>query len=144
MLLALGYRFGQAPPRLAAALAAPSVTLVELGPLSADDCAALAGDGWDAAQHAAIYEQSGGNPFYTLQLARAAHRPSRSATGDRLALDTGVPRLVAAALVEELDGLPADARALASAGAIAGDPFEPELGLRDRRARPTGGRGCAG
>ncbi len=139
VLLALGYRSGQAPPRLAAALVAPSVTLMELGPLSKDDSAALAGSGWDAAQRAAIYEQSGGNPFYTLQLARAAHRPSRSATGDRLALDTGVPRLVAAALVEELDGLSADARALASAGAIAGDPFEPELGYAIAELDPQAG-----
>ena len=139
VLLALGCRSGQAPSRLAAALVAPSVTLVELGPLSEEDSAELAGEGWAAAQRAAIYEQSGGNPFYTLQLARAAGPPSRSATGDRLALDAGVPRLVAAALVEELDGLSTDARALVNGGAIAGDPFEPELAYAIAELEPEAG-----
>jgi ATP/maltotriose-dependent transcriptional regulator MalT len=128
VLLALGYRSGKVPPTLAAALAAPSVTIIELGPLGEAECAVLAGERLDAAQRAAIYEQGGGNPFYTLQLAQTTAPPSPTATGDRLARDAGVPRVVAAALVEELDGLSADARTLLSSGAIAGDPFEPELG----------------
>ena len=70
----------------------------------------LAGEHLDATQRAAIYAQSGGNPFYTLQLAQASELPSRSSTGDRLALDAGVPRTVAAALLEELATLTADAR----------------------------------
>ena len=81
------------------------MTILELGPLSEADCSPLAGEHLDAAQRAAIYAQSGGNPFYTLQLAQASGLPSRSATGDRLALDAGVPRTVAAALVEELEAL---------------------------------------
>ena len=91
VLLALGYRSGKAPARLAAALAAPSVTILELGPLGEADCAALTGERLDATQRAAVYAQGGGNPFYTLQLAQVAHHPARSAPGDRLALDAGVP-----------------------------------------------------
>ena len=83
--------------------------------------------------------QSGGNPFYTLQLAHASELPSRSSTGDRLALDAGVPRLVAAALVAELEALTADARVLLSAGAIAGDPFEPELAYAIAELSPDAG-----
>ena len=127
VLLALGYRSGKAPAKLSAALAAPAVTLIELGPLSEADCAKLTGERVDARHRAALYAESGGNPFYMLQLAQAAELPSRSSTGDRLALGVGVPRVVAAALLEELEAVSADARLLLSAGAIAGDPFEPEL-----------------
>ena len=64
VLLALGFRSGKAPAKLVAALA--GATIIDLGPLSETECARLVGDGPDAA---AIYAQSGGNPFYTLQLA---------------------------------------------------------------------------
>jgi ATP/maltotriose-dependent transcriptional regulator MalT len=127
VLLALGYRSGKAPAKLASALAAPAVTIIELGPLSEPECSQLAGEQVPAEQLATIYAQSGGNPFYTLQLAHASALPLRTSTGDHLALDAGVPRVVAAALVEELEALTAEARMLLRAGAIAGDPFEPEL-----------------
>jgi hypothetical protein len=38
VLLALGYRSGMAPAKLSAALAAPGVTIIDLGPLSMTDC----------------------------------------------------------------------------------------------------------
>ncbi len=122
VLLALGFRSGKAPAKLVAALA--GATIIDLGPLSETECARLIGAGPDAD---AIFAQSGGNPFYTLQLAQATALPSRSSTGDRLARDAGVPRVVAATIVEQLESLSADARSLVNAGAIAGDPFEPEL-----------------
>ena len=122
VLLALGFRSGKAPAKLIAALGA--ATMIDLGPLSETECARLVGDEQDAA---AIYAQSGGNPFFTLQLAQAAALPSRSSSGDRLARDAGVPRVVAATIVEQLESLTANARSLVNAGAIAGDPFEPEL-----------------
>ncbi len=139
VLLALGYRSGKAPPRLAAALTAPRATIIELSPLSEAECSLLAGDRLGAAQRAAVYAESGGNPFYALQLAQASGLPARSSTGDRLALDAGVPRMVAAALVEELETLTADARLLLSAGAIAGDPFEPELAYAIAELGPDAG-----
>ena len=64
VLLALGFRSGKAPAKLVAALA--GATIIDLGPLSETECARLVGAGHDAE---AIYAQSGGNPFYALQLA---------------------------------------------------------------------------
>ena len=123
--LALGYRTGRAPARLSATLADPSVTVIELATLGEHECRALAGD-LDPARHATIFRESGGNPFYALQLARAAPA-ARSSSSDRVASGSGVPRSVAAALIGELEALSPSARALLDAGAIAGDPFDPEL-----------------
>ena len=123
--LALGYRTGRASPRLSATLAAPSVQVIELSTLSEHECRTLAGD-LAPARHATVFRESGGNPFYALQLARAAPA-AHSSSSDRVASGSGVPRSVAAALVGELEALSAPARALLDAGAIAGDPFDPEL-----------------
>ena len=139
VLLALGYRSGKAPAKLGSALATSAVTIIELGPLSEPECSQLAGEHLDAQQLAAIYTQSGGNPFYILQLAQASELPSRSSTGDRLALDAGVPRVVAAALVEELEALTAEARVLLHGAAIAGDPLEPELAYAIAELSPEAG-----
>jgi ATP/maltotriose-dependent transcriptional regulator MalT len=123
MLLALGYRSGRAPPGLPTAL----TTVIELGPLDEEECRSLAGPELGARRQATIFRESGGNPFYALQLAGAARRPVRSSSADRMAADVDVPRTVAAALVEELGALSGGARRLLEAGSIAGDPFEPEL-----------------
>ncbi len=139
VLLALGYRSGRAPPRLASALATPAVTILELRPLSEAECARLTGEHLDAAARAAIYAEGGGNPFYTLQLAQAPALPSRSSSGDRMAQDAGVPRVVAAALVEELNALAPDGHLLLDAAAIAGDPFEPELAYAIAELPPPAG-----
>ncbi len=77
--------------------------------------------------------ESGGNPFYALQLARAAALPAPSSSSDRMAEDAHVPQTVAAALADELDALAPDARRLLDAGSIAGDPFEPSSPARSRR-----------
>ena len=103
VLLALGYRSGKAPPRLAAALTAPRATIIELGPLSEAECRCWPATGSARRSGRRSTRESGGNPFYALQLAQASGLPARSSTGDRLALDAGVPRMVAAALVEELE-----------------------------------------
>ena len=50
-----------------------------------------------------------------------------------------MPRTVAAALVGELEALSAPARALLDAGAIAGDPFEPELAYEIAGLEPEAG-----
>ena len=139
VLLALGFRSGQAPPTLSAALAAPAVTLLEVRALSAPECAVLTGHEPAGRRQAAIFSASGGNPFYALQLARAARAPATSSGGDRIAVDTGVPRTVAAALLAELDALDADARALIDAASVAGDPFEPELACAIAALAPEDG-----
>ena len=59
----------------------------------------------EPAHHTAIFRESGGNPFYALALAGAARTPAHSVSSDRLATDSGVPRPVAAALLEEFDAL---------------------------------------
>jgi DNA-binding NarL/FixJ family response regulator len=124
VLLALSHRSGRAPPKLAAALGDPDVLVIELAGLGEVDCARLTG-GLSPEQGAAIFEASGGNPFYALQLARGMPSDGRSAA----APDTGggVPRAVAASLLDEFAALSAAARRLLDAAAIAGDPFEPDL-----------------
>jgi ATP/maltotriose-dependent transcriptional regulator MalT len=139
ILLGLGCRKGQAPAGLNATLAAPEVTVLELGSLSEVDCRRLAGEELSRRRHAAIFSESGGNPFYALQLARVAQQPTRSSSGDRVAEEAGVPRTVAAALVDELDALTAPARLLLDAGSVAGDPFEPELACKIAQLSPDAG-----
>jgi DNA-binding NarL/FixJ family response regulator len=119
VLLALAFRPGQAPQRLAAALAAPGVRRIALGQLSERDAVELLGD----ADAGAIYRRAGGNPFYLEQLARVAPRDDGVAGGG----GEGIPAAVAASLAEELGTLSPSERALLEGAAVAGEPFEPDL-----------------
>ena len=125
VLLAVAFREGQAPGALVAALgdavrAARSERLA-LAPLSHAEAATLCGRSFTAA----LYEHSGGNPFYLEQLAR---RPSDGAVRADLGPGrAGIPAAVTAALAGELDALPGDARRVLEAAAVAGEPFEPDL-----------------
>ena len=127
VLLALGHRTGRAPSALASALTAREVTFVALQPLGEEECRSLTGAGLPATRRTEIFRQSGGNPFYALQLAAGAVGGAQTAADTRMAAQTGVPRAVAAALVDELGTVGAAARVLLDAGAVAGDPFEPSL-----------------
>ena len=122
VLLAVAAREGQIPATVAAALssamAEDRVTRLALAPLSEAEAAELVGD-----TAAAIYEQTGGNPFYLEQLARV--RPG--AGGGPTAADGSVPAAVAAALASELAALEPEARLMLDAAAVVGDPFEPGL-----------------
>jgi predicted ATPase len=120
VLLALAFRPGQAPERLAAALATPAVARLALGPLTEGAAAELLG-GADAS---AIYRRAGGNPFYLEQLARVAPHETGSADGDG---GGGIPAAVRASLAEELAALSPRERALLGGAAVAGEPFEPDL-----------------
>ena len=93
---------------------------LELGPLTVEEAESLVGDAAGA-----LYSESGGNPFYLEQLARA----SGPAAGEDEASLGGirVPASVAAALTEELTLLSPPARIALEGAAVAGDPFEPEL-----------------
>src|SRR3954453_4281620 len=113
VLLALGFRSGQADGRLSAAVAAPGVTRLRLDLLSEAQAAELL-SGVDAASAAAIYRQAGGNPFYLEQL-------GRSSDGGAL------PASLAGAIAEELEALPEQARSLLTGAAVSGEPFEPDL-----------------
>ena len=126
ILFALAFRPSQAPSRLSAALAVPSVRRIKLGELSEDQARELLGD-LEPRAVAAIYGHGGGNPFYLEQLARAGEDAWRPAAPGGNGGRTGVPAAVAASLAEELASLSETQRAFLDAAAVAGDPFEPDL-----------------
>jgi DNA-binding NarL/FixJ family response regulator len=127
VLVALGIRPHQADERLALALERGrrdgTLTLLELRPLTRSEADALVGEAGD------LYEESGGNPFYLEQLARARERPrNASLLRPPMPLEgVEVPPAVAAALAEELALLSAEAALVLNGAAVAGDPFDPEL-----------------
>jgi ATP/maltotriose-dependent transcriptional regulator MalT len=124
--LALSFRTGRAPGRLADALGGAGHEPLELPVLTGDEAAALL-VGFDPATKSALYEESGGNPFYLEQLARAGASGARA--GGRIQLDGGldVSPTVASAIARELAGLSPQARTVIEAAAVAGDPFEPDV-----------------
>jgi DNA-binding NarL/FixJ family response regulator len=126
VLLALGFRSGQAPTRLVAALAVPSAWRIALAPLTEAQAAQLLGE-LDPEPAAAIYRHGGGNPFYLEQLARAGARLTHALGNEAGDGAAGVPAAVAASLEDELASLSAPERALLEAAAVAGEPFEPDL-----------------
>ena len=83
-----------------------------------------------------LYETSGGNPFYLLQLALMAEGGgAQRAPGSR-----ACPEAIAAAIVGELDALSGPARRLAETSAVVGDPFDLDVAIETAR---DGGGGCA-
>jgi DNA-binding CsgD family transcriptional regulator/tetratricopeptide (TPR) repeat protein len=132
VLIALGIRRGRLPDRMAAAFdrAARDGTLtrIELGPLTLADARDVLGGTVDTAAGTALYEESGGNPFYLRELARGLDRVlSHPSDAIELSSAIGVPAPVAAALRDEAAMLSTPARALLEGAAVAGDRFEPEL-----------------
>lgn len=133
VLIAMAVRPRQMPDRLSAALERAdrraALVRAEVGALTRAEARELLGQAVDEAEGAALYEESGGNPFYLEQLAGSADRSETFVAGgsDVSLGGTLVPRSVAAALVEELGLLSQDARLVLEGAAVAGDPFEPEL-----------------
>lgn len=113
VLLAVGCRPRQAPGRLAgvlaAATAAGTASQVRLGGLSVEQTALLLGR--DAADPEArrLHEATEGNPLYAGTLAR-----------------TGAAADPRAALLAEVERLPAGPRAVLDAAAVLGTAFQPE------------------
>jgi ATP/maltotriose-dependent transcriptional regulator MalT len=136
------------PPALSAVTTAAErsglALRLELAPLAAGDADALLGATLDAGTRAALYAQSGGNPFYLRELAQAALR-AESAPGQRPAAESASgepftpPARIVAAIGEELARLPPGPRQVLDAAAVAGDQFEPELvaAIADRSAAAT-------
>jgi ATP/maltotriose-dependent transcriptional regulator MalT len=63
-----------------------------------------------------LYRESGGNPFYLLQLARSP-------------AEVEVPPTITAAIAAELDALPEPTRTFAQAAAVVGDPFDLDIAM---------------
>jgi DNA-binding CsgD family transcriptional regulator/tetratricopeptide (TPR) repeat protein len=131
VLVALAVRPRQAPERLAAALErahrAGTLLRVEVGALTRGEARELLGEAVGGAAATALYEESGGNPFYLEQLARSLARERTAGVPELSPADLDVPPAVAAALAEELALLSDDACRALEGAAVAGDPFEPEL-----------------
>ena len=138
VLLALAYRRGQAPARLSAALAVPTVQRIALERLSEAQAVELL-DELDPQSVAAIYRHGGGNPFYLEQLARSGDGATTTAELGGNGASSAVPAAVAASLAEELAALSGSERALLEAAAVAGDPFEPDLAAAIAELSPTEG-----
>ena len=127
VLLALAYRWRQAPGRLRAAVATargddPPACL-RLGPLSEAESGLMLGGRGSRSWRHAIYRASGGNPFYLDALARQARgqgaddgEPGSTAGGE-------LPPAVASALIAELLALSAAGQLAARSAAVIGDPF---------------------
>jgi DNA-binding CsgD family transcriptional regulator len=122
-----------APRQVAAALEnvarVESGVRLELQPLSEQEARELIDPAFDTATWATIFRESGGNPFYLQQLARAqfATGQARTVSAAPSAGGTFLPAPVLAALEGELDSLTSECRRVLDAAAIAGESFEPEL-----------------
>ena len=131
VLVALAVRPRQAPERLAAALErahrAGTLLRVEVGALTRGETRELLGESVEGAAATALYDESGGNPFYLEQLARSLALERTAGASELSPADLDVPPAVAAALAEELALLSDGARLVLEGAAVAGDPFEPEL-----------------
>jgi ATP/maltotriose-dependent transcriptional regulator MalT len=143
VLIVMAIRPRQAPERLAATLErarrAGTLTRLDIGTLTALEARQLLDGSIDDPTAAALYEDSGGNPFYLEQLARSVERRSALGTvvGDNPLAGLDVPPLVASALAEEIARLPDDARLMLQGAAVAGDPFDPELATAAAAAAPA-------
>ncbi|MQA74189.1 MAG: AAA family ATPase [Solirubrobacterales bacterium] len=131
-LLALAYRAGEAPSRLADAVAVAiredRLELVELGPLSEAEMGQLLPGHLKAEARSRLYRDSGGNPFYLEQLWRSLEAGAGAASrAEPHGVDEDVPAAVAAALAGEVGALSSGARALLEGASVAGDPFSLEL-----------------
>jgi DNA-binding NarL/FixJ family response regulator/tetratricopeptide (TPR) repeat protein len=132
VLITLAMRPRPMPQGLASALERAhreaTLTRVTLGALSLAEAREFLGEALAATEAAALYEESGGNPFYLEQLARApTYTPGAISAVADMSLAIGIPSAVAAALTEELTLLSDGTRLVLEGAAVAGDPFEPEL-----------------
>ncbi|WP_204056074.1 ATP-binding protein [Microbispora corallina] len=118
VLMAVAYRPAQAAPRLAtlARAAGPRGQETAVGPLSLTEVEQFLGPGVSRGRGRALYEASGGNPFYLEALARMADTEVAS-----------LPPTVRAAIQVELARLSADALRVAQAAAVTADEFEPSI-----------------
>jgi DNA-binding CsgD family transcriptional regulator len=131
--LLLGLAFRQIPSGLRPATEANarsgSASRLVPAPLTADEAAALLGPELDASTRDRVFLESGGNPFYLEQLARAD-------PADRLPVSRltrvgedgwSPPPALASAVSDELGRVAEHEQRLLSAAAVAGESFDPWL-----------------
>lgn len=127
ILIAGAYRTGRIDPGfagdVATAVGTGEAVDIVLGPLDRVSAALLLAG--STADHRRLYEESGGNPFYLLQLARGPLDSPSAAVVQ--AGPSGVPAAVRHAIARELAGLSPTARRMIEVAAVAGDPFELDL-----------------
>ncbi|MFI9835103.1 AAA family ATPase [Streptomyces sp. NPDC051913] len=134
VVLAVTRRDRQSPESLAARLTRGvddgTVVRLGLGPLSAHDCAELAGPGMSPADTAALYAASEGNPLYFLTLLQARRGGTTS--------ESSSPPGLGALLLEELTALTPSQRGIVEAVAVLGEHATPAM-----LGRVTGRSGTA-
>jgi DNA-binding CsgD family transcriptional regulator len=129
ILLVGAHRSGREAAVLEPATRGADVERLALGPLGRMDADTLLEDA-GAPDRDRLFRDSGGNPFYLLQLARSAPRGAARGNGDGGPVDPhGVPPAVAAAIAGEIDTLGEQERRLIQAAAVAGDPFDLDLAI---------------
>lgn len=128
VLIAVAYRPAQLGGRIRAALERGQIDRriesVDVGALSRAHARLLLGADLSGEIFDAIYSESGGNPFYMLELARGLTRGGRVSGKAEPAGE--VPQGVIAAIQEEVAALTEDARELLQGAAVAGEPFSPD------------------
>ena len=134
VLIALGFRPAQLSPQLTVALGTAlrdqHATRLDLAPLSREAAGELLDPGLASAQRDQLYRDSGGNPFFLLQLARVATLAARRPGAGSGTLASSVPETVRAALTSELSSLSAPSLVLLQGAAVTGDPFEAAMAAR--------------
>jgi DNA-binding NarL/FixJ family response regulator len=153
VMLAMAYRWRQAPTRLRSAAAAAGgenhAAFLRLGPLSEAEAEVMLAGRGSRSWRRVVYQASGGNPFYLDALARSVGGRRHPADGgqgypgyggpgysgegglgtpdDRRSPggegSDALPPAVTAALLSELAALSPDGRLAASSAAVIGDPF---------------------
>lgn len=130
VVLLLALRPAQAPKELIAALDAAeregACEQIELAPLSRFEVEELLDPSLEESVRDGLYSDSGGNPFYLQQLARAAARGATRGASPELTTSE-VPHSVLTALEEELALLSQPSRRVLQAAAVAGEPFTPDI-----------------
>jgi DNA-binding CsgD family transcriptional regulator/tetratricopeptide (TPR) repeat protein len=128
VMVAFSYRTRRLDPSVVTEIRAANDTggldLLRLEPLGREEADHLLDEDRDRSD--AIYAESGGNPFYLLELARVG--PSGNGAGHGARAD-GVPEAIGLAIERELEALSPDGRALADASAVVGDPFSLDLSI---------------
>lgn len=133
VLIAGAYRPWQVPRHFKAELEraerAGGLVQRELGGLTRVEAQEFLGEGVNPAKASALYEETGGNPFYLEQLARTPDRTGESGLPGReiSSRDIEIPAAVRASLTDEMNGLSEKGRLVLRGAAVAGDPFDPDL-----------------